>query len=109
MSVPAIEALSAALSALNPTQPVAAPPTNLYGQSVAGGGSFSQWLTRGLDQVNDKVMKADAAVQAFAVDDSMPVHQVTYALAQAQLSFELMMQVRSHLIEAYQEFSRMQL
>ena len=29
----------------------------------------------------------------------MPVHQVTYALEQARLSMELMMQVRSQLIE----------
>jgi flagellar hook-basal body complex protein FliE len=107
MSVPAIEALSAALSALGPTQPSAL-PANPWSSSVTGGG-FSQWLTHGLDQVNDKILKADTAVQAFAVDDSMPVHQVTYALAQAQFSFELMMQVRTHLIEVYQEFSRMQL
>ncbi|MDR3508519.1 MAG: flagellar hook-basal body complex protein FliE [Caulobacteraceae bacterium] len=73
------------------------------------GASFAQTLLSGVDQVNDKLVQADALAKAFAVDDSIPVHQVTFALEQARLSFELMLQVRSRLVESYQEFSRMQL
>ena len=75
----------------------------------SGPTSFAQLMINGVDGVNQKVLKADSLAAAFAVDDSIPPHQVTFALEQARLSLELMMQVRSRLVEAYQEFSRMQL
>ena len=71
--------------------------------------SFSNVLMQGIDQVNQKVIDADNMVRAFTLDDSIPVHQVTYALSQAQLSMELMMQVRTRLIDGYQQLMNMQL
>jgi flagellar hook-basal body complex protein FliE len=72
-------------------------------------GAFAGLLLDGVDQVNTKILEADRMVQAFALDDSIPLHQVTFALEQARLSTELMMQVRSRLLEGYQEIMRMQL
>jgi flagellar hook-basal body complex protein FliE len=71
--------------------------------------SFARMLLDGVDQVNQKVLDADKMVQAFALDDSVPLHQVTFALEQARLSTELMMQVRARVLEGYQELMRMQL
>jgi flagellar hook-basal body complex protein FliE len=71
--------------------------------------SFSQLLANGIGAVNDKALAADNMVRVFALDDSIPVHQVTYALSQAQLSLELMMQVRNRLVEGYQQLMNMQL
>ena len=71
--------------------------------------SFSNVLMQGIDQVNQKVIDANNAVRAFTLDASIPVHQVTYALSQAQLSLELMMQVRTRLIDGYQQLMNMQL
>jgi flagellar hook-basal body complex protein FliE len=87
---------------------------NLQGSiNVAGvqgpAGSFAQMLTDGLDSVNSKLVEADKMVKAFAVDDSIPVHQVTFALAQARLSLELMLQVKGRLLEGYQQLMNMQL
>ena len=48
-------------------------------------------------------------VAQFAVDDSLPVHRVTYALEEARLSFELMLQVRNRLLEGTQQLLNMQL
>jgi flagellar hook-basal body complex protein FliE len=72
------------------------------------GASFAQMIQGGIDETNRKLAEADKMVRAFALDDSIPVHQVTYALEQARLSLELMMQVRSRLIEGYQQFMNMQ-
>jgi flagellar hook-basal body complex protein FliE len=71
--------------------------------------SFSQMLLNGVDSVNQRMVNADGMVRAFALDDSIPVHQVTFALEQARLSLELMMQVRARLVEAYQRVMEMQL
>jgi len=71
--------------------------------------SFSQMLLQGVDAANRKVIDANEAVRAFALDDSVPVHQVTFALSQAQLSMELMTQVRNRMVEGYQQLMNMQL
>lgn len=103
MSVVPVEALSAitsvdALAGQTPAAP-----------QRATGGSFSQMLLQGVDDVNQKLVDADNLATAFALDDSIPVHRVTYALEQARVSFEMMMQVRNRMMEAYQDIMRMQL
>lgn len=72
-------------------------------------GGFADIMMAGLRGVDNKVATADKLVQQFAVDDSIPVHQVTMALTEARLSVELAMQVRSRLIEGYRELMNMQL
>jgi flagellar hook-basal body complex protein FliE len=73
------------------------------------GGSFAQMLLNGIDTVNQRVAHADAMVRAFAIDDSIPLHQVTFALEEARLSLDMMMQVRARLVEGYQRMMDMQL
>jgi flagellar hook-basal body complex protein FliE len=79
------------------------------GTPVQGAGSFSQVLLDGVHSVDRKIAAADAQVRAFALDDSIPVHQVTFALEQAHLSLELMLQVRSRLVDGYQQIMGMQI
>lgn len=98
----AIEAVGLAALA-PPTLPQASAP------ATQGAGSFAQLLTVGIDKVEADVRRADALTQAFVLDDSVPLHQVTFALEQARLSVELAMQVRARLVEGYQELMRMQL
>ena len=71
--------------------------------------SFADMLTTGIASVNDQVIAADRLATAFVLDDSIPVHQVTFALEQARLSLELMLQVRGRLVEGYQQLMNMQL
>ncbi len=93
--------LSSIVSPL-PAQPVAAP-------QATGAIPFSNLLTSGIDKVSTDQINADAMVRSFATDDSVPLHQVTFALEQARLSLELAMQVRSRLLEGYQQIMNMQL
>lgn len=73
------------------------------------GPSFASILSTGLARLNEKVATADALVRQFAIDDNVPVHQVTFALEEARLSVELAMQVRQRLVETYRELMNMQL
>jgi flagellar hook-basal body complex protein FliE len=75
---------------------------------AAGPTAFSR-LLNGVESVGNDVLNADRLVRDFALNDSIPVHQVTYALEQARLSLNLMMQVRNRLVEAYQQMMNMQL
>lgn len=100
-----------------PISPVGAPvsPDQLWTLparaplSAGSGASFGSMLLDGVDAVSAKAATADQMVRAFALDDSIPVHQVTFALEQAHLSLELMLQVRSRLVEGYQQLMGMQL
>ena len=105
MSVAAIPPLGAATPAplALSLAPIAPPPPT----GPAGG--FGGLLMAGLNGINAKLDTADALVRRFAVDDSIPVHQVTMALEEARLSVELAMQVRGRLVEGYRELMNMQL
>jgi flagellar hook-basal body complex protein FliE len=87
------------ISAILPVPQLSAPPAV----------SFAQMLTNGIDKVNQSALNADKLVRAFTLDDSVPVHQVTFALDQARSSLELALQVRTRLLEGYQQLMNMQL
>jgi len=82
-------------------------PEGASGASATGL-SFTRLISEGVEQTNAKLLEADRLTRAFALGEDIPVHQVTFALEQARLSFELMNQVRTRLIESYQEILRMQ-
>jgi flagellar hook-basal body complex protein FliE len=72
-------------------------------------GAFAKLLLDGVDNVNHKVVAAEHLATEFALNDQLPPHQVTFALQQARLSLEFMLQVRTRLVDAYQQFASMQL
>lgn len=71
--------------------------------------SFADMLTQGVEATDAKLAAADKLLAQAAVDDSIPLHQVTYALEQARISLELMVQVRNRLVDAGQQLMNMQL
>lgn len=75
---------------------------------LASGLSFEQLLRQGLDSTDNSIAKANQMVTAFVLDNDVPAHQVMFALEQARLSMELMVQVRNRLVEGYQQIMNMQ-
>lgn len=73
------------------------------------GPDFASIISRGLADMEAKVAKADQMVTSFALDDNVPVHQVTIALEEARLAVEYAIQVRQRLVEGYRELMNMQL
>lgn len=71
--------------------------------------SFASVLVEGMRDVESRIATANDLVRRFAIDDSVPLHQVTYALEEARLAVELAMQVRGRLVESYREIMNMQL
>lgn len=100
MAIEAIAAIGSQSELVNAPGIVSAP---------AGTSSFSQMLLDGIGSVDRKIADADQLVRTFAVDDSIPLHQVTFALEEARMSLELMVQVRSRMVESYQRIMEMQL
>lgn len=95
------------LSGLFPEDMVSPPPVRAQGAGAVG--DFGALVSQGLAQVNEKLMTSQADLQALAVGDVQNVHQTMIRLEEARLSFQLMVQVRGRLLEAYQDIMKMQI
>ena len=74
----------------------------------SGGEEFVDSLRSAMDQVDRLQGTAEQKVSAMLNGTGMDVHGAMIAVEQADLSFQLMMQVRNKIVQAYQEISRMQ-
>ncbi len=79
-------------------------PARIPGESS----SFEENLRSAMDAVDQVSTRAHTQVSEFLQGNGTDVHSAMIAVEQAQLSFELMMQVRNKIVEAYQEVARMQ-
>ena len=70
--------------------------------------TFTGMLMQGVENASAKISEANRLVAAYVVDDTVPVHQVTFALEEARQSLEMMIQVRNKMVEAYQSLMSMQ-
>ncbi|SHN18055.1 flagellar hook-basal body complex protein FliE [Duganella sacchari] len=96
--------------ALPTLAPIASPVSASALPAVAPlGGGFGSMVTHGLEQVNQALLHSQSETQALALGQSVNLHQVMVNLEESRLSFQLMMQVRSRLLEAYQDVMRMQI
>ena len=75
----------------------------------AGSPGFVDSLKSAIGNVNDVQLQASRAVDALMTGDSQDIHRTMVALQQADVSFQLMMQVRNKLVTAYEEIQRMQI
>ena len=73
------------------------------------GNEFKQFLKDSLKRVNEIQKEADLAIQKLAIGKTENIHETMIAIEKAELSFQLMMQIRNKIIEAYNELMRMQL
>jgi flagellar hook-basal body complex protein FliE len=71
--------------------------------------SFADVLSNAINSVDETMKTSDHKVQEFIAGESDNVHDVMISMQRAQMSFELMVEVRNKAIETYQEISRMQI
>ena len=83
----------------------AAPPIAMPG---SGGAEFQSVLTDAISKVESFQNNAQASINSFLSGDGEELHQVAIKTQQAELSFDLFMQVRNKVVSAYQEIMRMQ-
>ena len=69
--------------------------------------SFGQQLEGSLDRVNRLQKEADATINNLAAGKQTDIHQTMIAVEKADVSFELLMQIRNKLIAAYDKIMRM--
>lgn len=72
-----------------------------------GGKSFADYLQEGVQEVNASQKKSDKMSMQVATGKSENLHETMLAATQAELGFNLMVQIRNKALEAYSEIMRM--
>lgn len=70
--------------------------------------SFGETLKNFVNDVNNTQFEAKTSVDRLLTGEIKDIHDVMIAVEKAGVSFELMMEVRNKMIDAYNEFMRMQ-
>lgn len=87
-----------------------APPAAARADTGAGAGpGFLQRVTDGLQHVNEQLLASQLDLQRLAVGDTANLHAVMIRLEEGRISFQLLLQARNRVLEAYQDVMRMQL
>lgn len=81
---------------------------NLTTSQSQGPVSFGEIVSQFVGQTNQNQMAADDSVRQLVTGQTDDVQQVVLAVAQADLSFQLFMEIRNKLIDNYNELMRMQ-
>jgi len=76
--------------------------------ATSPGSGFGDILQSVLDDMNQLQGDAETKVAGVLSGNGADVHSALIAVEKADLSFELMMQVRNKIVSAYEEISRMQ-
>ena len=69
--------------------------------------SFSEILDKSIGEVNELQKQADKAIEKLATGEAKDIAQAMIAMEKANLSFQLMTQVRNKIVAAYEEVMRM--
>jgi flagellar hook-basal body complex protein FliE len=69
---------------------------------------FSDVLKKAIDQVEGLHQSAEQQASSLMHGDTSDVHSVMIAVEKADIAFQLMMQVRNKIVNAYEEVSKMQ-
>ena len=79
------------------------------GSANSSAGAFQSVLSDAIGRVNQFQENSQNAIDKFLSGEDEEVHKVALATQQAELSFDLFLQVRNKVVSAYQEVMRMQM
>ena len=95
------------LSAANSDTPLQSPASV---SAVGGSGSGFENLLGGLvNEVAQKQAQASSTVSALLSGQNVSLHQAMISMEEANVSFQMMVEVRNRLLDSYQELMRMQI
>ena len=81
--------------------------TGAVGKSSSSDG-FSKLVTGFIDETNKAQIGSDQAINDLVTGKTDNVQQVVMAVANAEMSFQMFMEIRNKLIDSYNELMRMQ-
>ena len=85
---------------------ITAPSTT---QAPAGAAGFASMLTDAMGRVDQSNKAAQGTVDRFLSGENEEIHDMAIATQRNELQFELFLQVRNKIVQAYQDVMRMQM
>jgi flagellar hook-basal body complex protein FliE len=95
------------LDSINSTSPITLPNATEK-TSIDTGGDFGALLQDAIQQVSQLQDEAGQDVEKVMTGQITDIHSAMIAVQKADVSFQMMMQVRNKLVSAYQEIMKMQ-
>jgi flagellar hook-basal body complex protein FliE len=89
--------------------PLVLPQLTPAASSAGQPGEFQKVLTGAINQVESLNSSAADSVQKFLSGDNEELHTTILATQKAELAFQLGLQVRNKVVDAYQEIMKMQM
>lgn len=71
--------------------------------------SFADWYGQELKRTNEVLGTADNNIRKLAMGEPVALHEVMMSIEDARLQFQLVTQIRTRALEAYQDLLRMQI
>ena len=91
---------------LTPLRPIQ-PPATTTPPMAPDGKDFKSYLLESLEKVNRLQLEADAGVQKLLTGETDNVAEVFSAARKAGIAFDMLMEIRNKLMEAYTELRQM--
>ncbi|MEP7361948.1 MAG: flagellar hook-basal body complex protein FliE [Acidobacteriota bacterium] len=101
MTSPIAGISAASIRSIDPSQVAGALPSS-------DGSAFSALFEQAVARVNQQQKSADTAVERFLTGEDEDLHRVAMVTQQAEVSFELFLQMKNKVVQAYQEMMRLQ-
>jgi flagellar hook-basal body complex protein FliE len=95
--------LSAAMEMVRPLDPLA--PAD----KASSGGEFESVLSGVIGEVKSTRGEAERQIASWMNGEQTDIHQVATSIQKAELTFEMALEVRNKMMQAYQEVMRMQI
>ena len=83
-------------------------PTAPAGADSVESGGFGATLKQAIRKVDQLQQESDTSTAELLQGDRQDIHNVMIAVEKADVAFQLMMQVRNKIVNAYQEVSKLQ-
>ncbi len=96
------------VNALNPNLPVPASGGTKTAIPLPPSSGFGEVLREAVSEVDNFNLDAGQKVRGLVEGNGVDVHDAMIAVEKADLSFQLMLQVRNKVVQAYQQIAGMQ-
>jgi flagellar hook-basal body complex protein FliE len=104
-AMPNVNLMTPEVSPLAPAETASPSP---LAPAQPSGDSFATMLGKMVSDVNAQQGSSMQTIAALQSGQNVPLHQAVIAMEEANVSFQLMVEVRSRMLDAYQEIMRMQ-
>lgn len=96
------------INSLNGMNPVKGLDNNKSVNKTSGKSSFSEILKNTIEEANELKKESDRLTTDYVAGKTENLHEVMIASQKAEVAISFVVELRNRLMEAYQEFSRMQ-